>query len=167
MLAKNAPKTARLLETGNGVTASALLIAFGDLYAPSGTVVPGRQVLLSLLNANMWLTNRMPLRARTPINCLFYQSGVGIVARARVTGAGSANSVPLSAAPGIPEGWFAMALTLEDVDIFNRPLDVRPFIQQLSFVSDKKYWGHAFRSTPRLILKKDFDLLLKEAKRAR
>ena len=102
----------------------------------------------------------MPKALNLPIRAVFYQAGVGVVARATIVGARSTKTLGANPLPGLPTAWFPIALDLEDVRIFDQAIDVRPLIASLEFVSNKRYWGHSFRFSPRRIGAADFDALV-------
>jgi len=135
-----------------------LLLVFGDLDT-SGRRLFAPEILRTLLGACVWLTPRLPKALRLPTSAVFYMTGVGVVASARVVGVRPTKSLSVTPLPGLPLSMFPFTLDLADVKILEKPHDVRPLIDRLSFVSNKTYWGHGFRYSPRLISRPDFRLL--------
>jgi hypothetical protein len=62
---------------------------------------------------------------------------------------------------------FSQRLSLVETKRFSVPLDPRPMVDALDFISNKRYWGHAFRTTPRKISKKDYLAVLRSAVQGR
>lgn len=137
-----------------------LLIVFGNLSSSTGTEFGGARILASLFSAGFWLTARLPLRLKLPIDALFYQSAVGVVAQARVVALRSTKSLKASPLPGLPIGMYPHVLDLEATHVFPKPIVVRNIAADLSFITNKVYWGHAFRYTPRLISRRDYNLIV-------
>jgi len=141
----------------------ALLVAFGDLFDRTGAIVRGRAILTALLGSGVWLTTRVPKAAVPPIAAAFYQTGIGVVACARVVGLRPTTSLVRVPLPDLPLKMFPTALDLDSVRLFERPVDVRSVLDQLSFIHNKKQWGQAFRYTPRMIPKSDYDALIRQS----
>jgi len=51
---------------------------------------------------------------------------------------------------------FKQRLALEDVVIFKEAIPLAPLVDRLEFVSNKKYWGTALKTSPRYISVEDY-----------
>lgn len=145
----------------NNSEQSYAIIAFGEVEGPN-TKISADQVFEGLFPKHLWYVTRTSLL--TPgMTILFYQSGKGFRATATLkelanveTNVLLGNRVFLT---------FTKRLALENCKAFTAPIDVRDFVGKLDFISDKKYWGHAFRSTPRRISESDYNTIMKHAPR--
>jgi hypothetical protein len=134
----------------------ALLLVFGDLDFGRGRLI-GAEILKTLLKQRTWLVPRIPERLSLPIDAIFYQSAKGFMASARVVGM---HRTTEDNEMNLPASMFPVTLELKKVDIFAKPVEVKPLINGLTFISNKKHWGHSFRHSPRMILRTDYNLVL-------
>lgn len=141
----------------------ALLIVFGDIDGEHGRI-PADTIFQSLLAQNVWFTARVPAKAVDGVYCVFYQSGKGFQATAKISGIEGTTSVDRIRFSGIPLDYYPVKIGLVSVRRFSKPIDPRPLLARLSFVSNKVYWGHSFRYSPRLIPFDDYSIIAKSAK---
>lgn len=142
-----------------GVPGSAVLAIFGDLVDDSGKKISGARILRTLLEQSVWLTTRMPKHLPLPANALFYQSGVGIVARARIDAYRNVSKPSAHLLRGFTYYHFPIVLALSDVQILETPISIRPLVGQLDFIGNKVHWGLSLRFSPRLISERDYETL--------
>ncbi len=133
------------------------LIAFGNIEG-ANTKIPADSVFDRLFDAGLWYTTR-PSRVLEPGGyVMFYQNGAGFRGYAKITGIDdSASEAPFGHDPYFT---FSQRISLGDAERFAEPIDPRPLVASLDFISTKIQWGHAFRSTPRKISKKDYLTIL-------
>ncbi len=142
----------------------ALLITYGDLRNAVGRIlVSAVDVLEALLSRGYWLSPRKPGRWKPGDLVLFYQARVGFTASAKLSEvlAASKEDWPLSEI--LPSTAFSIKLVLDDLRVFTTPIDVKPMIEQLTFITNKSNWGSAFRPTPKPIPIVDATLVLERA----
>lgn len=130
-------------------TTNSLLIVFGDINFTAQKVT-GEKVYHYLTSRNVWFVSKCPRSAVSGMPILFYQSGVGFRGTATVANIGRTSASDGKDFSMIPLGSYPTKITLRNLHTFADPLDPRPLLQELSFVTNKKYWGHAFRNSPGL-----------------
>ena len=134
-----------------------LLIVFGKLSSTNGDSLPATKILRTLLDSAVWLATRVPARLALPARAAFYMSGTGVAATALVVEVLPTKNInPL---PGLPVSLFPISLRLTDITLFDNPVDIRQYVDRLSFIKNKTHWGHALRFSPRLINRADFDII--------
>ena len=138
----------------------ALLICYGDIVADDGTRIAGRTILESLVGRGYWLAMRMPKGWAPGIPVLLYQSQQGFTASATLKDVEQSRAADWRL-PGEPLFWrFPFKIILDKVRFFKEPVAARPILQKLWFVTNKAHWGHAFRTSPRLIPKADATFIM-------
>jgi hypothetical protein len=138
------------------------LVAFGDIEGPNRPVL-AEQVFSRLFRNAYWLIAR-PSRVIAPgVRMLFYQNEIGFRGHAVVAEimdnsqrAPFGNDIFLA---------FSQEVRLTDCHEFLTPVSARALVHDLDFVANKKYWGHAFRSTPRSISQGDYMTIVRAARR--
>ena len=141
----------------------ALLIVYSDIEGQNGPV-SAANVYKMLMARNLWFTPRLPRKPVTiGMPCLFYESGSGFRGAATLNGVDKTSVQDQSAFSSIPLRMYPYKLLLSAVRSFDTPLDPRPILNDLSFVSNKIYWGHSFRFSPRLITIQDYNRVLYSA----
>lgn len=165
----NSPRKGRAFndqpQAENSAARRAIVVAYADFDTLDGRHVLAGDILRTLIGRGYWLTPRVPVNWAKGMRVLFYQSKLGF------TASGSLTRVTVSRAedwrlPGnVPSTFFPLRLELRDVEIFAVPLNARPLVNRLSFITDKKNWGQAFRFSPRLIPKQDADAILRELRK--
>lgn len=139
----------------------AILIAYGDIRMPDGELVRGRAILNSLLGSHYWLSSRAPKRWIVGQRVLFYQASTGFTAAARLVNVEPSRAVDWQLPGRLHK--FPHKMILDDVQIFATPVEAKPLLIKLSFVINKKHWGHAFRYLPRMIPASDAITVLAKA----
>jgi hypothetical protein len=138
------------------------LIAFGDIEGAS-TKIPADVVFARLFDAGLWYTTRYSRVLTLGGRVLFYQNGTGFRGHAVIGEiADDAKDAPFGQDHFLS---FSQRLSLVETTRFPVPVDPRPIVDALDFITNKTYWGHAFRTTPRMILKKDYLAILRNAAR--
>jgi hypothetical protein len=137
-------------------------VVFGDLETAQRRI-PAKEILQKLLGAKLWMTPRLPKGLQIPTLVAFYMSRAGVVAHARVTGTRPTNALTSNPLPGLPLQLYPFILDLDQITIPDVPTNIRPFIPNLTFITDKTHWGQALRTSPRLISPADFSTLVQAA----
>ena len=141
---------------------SGLLIAFGDMSLPDGRAVSAGTIFRDLMSRGYWLSPRVPTGTFLDSHALFYQSGSGFRSVARITSIQSTTAAEGNIWGSHVASFFRWTIKLVDIEVFEEPLDIRPLIERLGFVVNKRYWGHSLRNTPRRISREDLSLILKQ-----
>lgn len=149
----------------NSTLTRAILVVYGDFETLDGKHIPAGDILQALIGRGYWLTPRIPAEWVKGMRALFYQAKLGFTAAGSLTNVTSSTTEDWRLPGDVPSSFFPIKLGLQDVEVFTSPLNARPLVNRLSFITDKKNWGQAFRFSPRLIPPQDADLILKEAKK--
>lgn len=136
----------------------ALLVVFGDIDFATPKI-SGHTVYDYLASKSVWFVPRSPHGVEVGTPVLFYQSGVGFRGTASVGSIVPSSSTDRKNFGLIPLDLYPTKINLCDLRTFLEPIDPRPILQQISFISNKTYWGHSFRYSPRLIPMSDFNLI--------
>ena len=140
---------------GDGTTFS--IIAFGNVEGPQG-IISGDTIFRELFAKSRWYTARASQAATPGTRVLFYQNGRGFRGTALIEGA-QKRAITTLAGRGLYMT-FQQELILQECATFSEPLDIRPIINDLEFIANKRYWGHSFRSTPRRISATDYHAIV-------
>lgn len=147
-------------ERGAVAARRVLLLVFGDLVSADGTIAASH-IFDRLVQRSFWLASRIPKPvALAPFPAIFYRSGDGFVATANVVQIEPASMSDIGVLGRANPVHFAYKLRLEDTRIFQNPIPMAPLVNELSFVSNKKYWGHALRTSPRWVDNRDLETIL-------
>jgi hypothetical protein len=65
--------------------------------------------------------------------------------------------------PGL-DGFFGRVLRLQRVVRFREPVPIRPLLDQLTFIKERRNWGVHFRRSAIRISERDFQLVVRRAK---
>jgi hypothetical protein len=137
------------------------IAAFGDLDTEKGKIGADR-VFDDLFARNVWYLPRPTRVIAQGTRVLFYQSGSGFRGSAIVSNIVEENTrYLLGALLFMP---FYRRLLLDECRRFVLPVSIRPIVTDLDFITNKVYWGQAFRATPRSISETDYDAILKFVK---
>jgi hypothetical protein len=93
---------------------------------------------------------------------LFYQAGTGFRGTATLREVAKTRPADWDF-PGYGFRLFPIKLLLDDIETFLEPIDMKPLVQDLGFVTNKRRWGHAVQMTPRLIPQFDLQIILRGA----
>lgn len=137
----------------------ALLVVFGDLNV-GNKIIRGNTVYDYLTQRSAWFVGRIPRSATTGMPALFYQSGQGFRGIAIIDEITRTSQSDTKDFGLIPLAIYPVKITLKSFRTFPVTIDPRPLIPKLSFVSNKTYWGHSFRFSPRVIPKSDYNLVV-------
>jgi hypothetical protein len=129
-----------------------------------------RDVLYSRLSTLSWPLNsrtRYQARLRAGDKVLFYVAGVqdpdrySILAKAKLAGPRMQVSRRIDATQEWlgPLGPVSMVVPLEKPEWLTSPVEVKPLIERLRFISNKVNWGNHFRGGIVAVTAEDFDLL--------
>ena len=138
-----------------------LILAFANSVTAHG-VKRAEDIFTDLMSSHVWFLSRRPKALKPQSMLLFYQSGLGLRGYARATHLGDASPADRARLAQYGLGHLSIRIDLEDVVIFNTPLNLRPLVNQLGFITNKTYWGHNLR-VPARISDDDFALLIRLA----
>lgn len=145
-------------------TREAILVTYGDLRNAVGRVrISAPAVLEALLSRGYWLSPRKPGRWKSGEIVLFYQAGLGFTATAKLVDVKTACKADWPFPDIALPREFSIKLSLDGSRVFPTPIDTKPLIERLAFVSNKTNWGTAFRPTPKLIPLADATSILDRA----
>ena len=136
----------------------ALLVVFGSL-GDGDLRLSGDAIYRTLAANNLWFVARIPRDLTPGTPTLFYESKIGFRGTAILDSIGRTTADDQSLVGRIPIKLYPYKLVLERWHDFAIPVDPRPHLAQLSFVSNKKHWGHSFRSSPRIVPMADFRII--------
>ncbi len=140
-------------------SAKIVLLTFSGSSTNSGSVKASR-IFDSLIGRRVWYVPRRSKDLGAGSTVLFYEAGSGIRGYATVSEVSDAKPVDQKSLTQFGLYHLAIKLVLSDVVVFDKALELGLLVDRLDFVSNKKYWGHALRSTPRTISYKDFETIL-------
>lgn len=152
------------------MTQSHYILIAGDIY-DDDHVVPARQIYDALVDRGLWLIWR-----ETPYQreyqegdrVLFYLARSGkcnIVGAAElVDGPEPADQEEMQAGDKLGLIGYDRKLRLRKVQRFPEGVQIRPLIPELTFIKNKKWWGHSFRQSAIRIPKEDFDRIIARAR---
>ena len=116
------------------------------------------------MGRRLWFLSRPTKIVGPGDSLLFYQNGRGVRGHATLISAEPVGAEDATVLRELGLSQFALRLLLKSVVEFKNPVSLRSIVRRLSFVRNKEYWGQALRTTPRVISKADFDLILQAAK---
>jgi predicted RNA-binding protein len=133
--------------------------AFGDL-ATNGHKVAAAKVFEILVSRDRWYLSNRPQALGRGAHLLLYQNGKGVRAFATVEDLleGTSEDFPL---PHSLRELFTTTVVLAKTVEFDPPINLRPLVDQLRFITNKKYWGQSLRLSPREIPRLDLETILK------
>ena len=91
---------------------------------------------------------------------MFYEAASGIRGYAEIETVSDATALDQESLLQFGLYHLAVKLSLTGMVVFPKPIELGPLVERLDFVSNKRFWGHSLRATPRTISKKDFDTIL-------
>lgn len=144
-----------------GDSKDALLIVFGDI-AISGRMIKAETIYEILTRHQAWLSSRR-IQALPGTPVLFYRVSVGFVGSASIVSVEGRRDNEPSLLRSFPDQMYPYKIHLSGVRTFSRTFNIRPLIPRLSFITNKTYWGHSFRTSPRRIPFSDYRLILETA----
>jgi hypothetical protein len=108
----------------------------------------------------VWYLPRMSRKLEIGDKLLFYQAREGVVGEATAAlVAASLESTDLGLLQGLGLGFLTIRVELKDTVSYGEPVRLGPIVESLSFISNKQFWGHSLRSTPRVLSEVDFNLI--------
>lgn len=144
--------------------AEPVLIVFGDLTA-FNPALTAEAIFAALLSAKKWFTTAHRNCLVPEAQIIFYQKSRGFVGTAVIAEVSRSSTSDAAACPGIPMRLFPYRLDLKVSKQFAGYIDVRPLLEDLSFIKNKAKWGRAFMGTPRAIPQADFQLIIRQKPR--
>jgi|GEM_PF-2878782 len=141
-----------------------LILVFGDTRTDQRTV-KAREILDELIKQDLWFLPRRSKHLKPGAELLFYQSGTGVVALATLRGTCDVVNADRALLQRLGIYYLTTKLILANVRNFRRPIPLRPLVHDLTFVTNKEYWGHSLRFTPRAISAKDYDRIIQSGRK--
>ncbi len=139
--------------------AKTVLLAFSGSSTNSGNVPSGR-IFDSLIGRAVWYVPRRSKDLVPESRVVFYEAKAGV--RGYATIADVSDATPSDQGTLVQFGLYHLAikLSLANIVVFSKAVHLGPLVHQLDFVSNKKYWGHSLRTTPRTISSGDFEKIV-------
>jgi len=137
------------------------IVAFGNIDGRDRTL-SADDVFKSLFDSGLWYVTRRSNAIHPGTRVLFYQSGKGFRGTAVVRDVVEDSTDRLLGTQIM--GRFSHRLLLSECRPFENWVDIREMLARLEFVTNKTYWGQAFRTTPRRISEADFMAIMAKAK---
>lgn len=135
-----------------------LLLAFSSTSTEAGRLSAAR-IFDKLFGNGLWFVPRPSAKFEEGSLLLFYQAGKGVVGEARLERIAAATPSDLNMLNALGLGFLTARLYLSDRLRYTVPVPLGPLVGRLNFVTNKQYWGHALRVTPREIDESDQSLI--------
>jgi hypothetical protein len=135
------------------------MLAFSKSSTGSGLVRAAR-IFEDLLGRRVWYVPRRSKDLIVGTSVLFYQAGAGVRGTARVLALSDATAYDRNSLREYGLYHLNIRIDLSDIEVFAGPIRLGPIVDQLDFISNKKYWGHSLRLTPRSISQADFEKII-------
>lgn len=136
------------------------MVTFGKI-ATRQSIISADHILSQLLSQKCWFTTKLTRSIGPGTKLLFYQNGAGFRASAVVSDVVHERQwTILQEAISFA---FNYRLMLTDIEMFERPIALGALVNELTFISNKLYWGTALRSSPRSIPLDDYLTIMKLA----
>jgi hypothetical protein len=129
------------------------IITFGNLTT-AGESISAERIFADLILERCWYITKFTKAQRVGSHVLLYQNGTGFRASSTVAEIRAESRTQLFQVP-ILLG-FTHRLALTDITVFPKAVALGPLVQQMTFITNKAYWGTALRSSPRSIPRSDF-----------
>jgi len=136
------------------------IVAFGDIDGPDCRIAAD-SVFDGLFAKGEWYITRPTASLLKGTKVLFYQNGRGIRGSALVGGVIECRTTHIFGCRVYSS--FTHRLVLDECATFVEPVNIRPLIPVLDFISNKVHWGQSFRTTPRRISEKDYFAIARQA----
>jgi predicted RNA-binding protein len=153
------------------MTLSHYIFVAGDIYDEE-RLIRAKEICESLLRRRIWLIWReTPYQRdyRVGDRVLFYLARSG---KCNFVGLAELDSEPEPATTEEIDMGEALGLIgydrkvrLRNIRLFSESIPIRPLIEELTFIKDKRWWGHWFRQSAMRIPQKDFERVLAEDSR--
>jgi hypothetical protein len=139
--------------------AKIVLLAFSGSSTNSG-IVKASRIFDSLIGRRLWYVPRRSKDLVVGSIVVFYEAGSGVRGYATVSEVTDAEPIDQGSLVQFGLYHLPVKIVLSDIVIFESPVQLGVLVDRLDFVSNKKYWGHSLRATPRTISHKDFETIL-------
>ena len=165
MLKEHSRRAAQITNSSQPPTSKAeknsesYLLAFGDMQV-GRSIIRAETLLNRFAEKGIWFVPRSRKSMHSGNLLLFYRSGTGFVACAQLRE--SLATTPSDRDDLAPLGLAHLneKLIIDSFTRFKSPVGIRSIVNSLSFVTNKKYWGHSVRTNLRTIPQGDTDLIL-------
>jgi hypothetical protein len=145
-----------------GQRAKVVLLTFADSRSDTG-IVTSDTIFDGLIHRGVWYVTRQPKELIKGASVLFYQAGKGMRGYASVEDVSKATALDQASLRQYALYHLTVKLVLTQIIVFPYPVELGPIVNMLDFISNKIFWGHSVRATPRLISKEDFDKIVSVA----
>lgn len=140
----------------------AILVAFANSHINTRAVT-SNEIFENLTNRFIWYVPRRTKSLVEGVAVLFYQAATGFRGHAIVTEILDASYCEMETLRNLGLYQLTTKLCLKEITVFTDPVKLGPIVNDVDFVTNKRYWGHSLRSTPRRISAKDFETITSEA----
>jgi hypothetical protein len=142
-----------------------LLFVFGPLmWLDSHDVkrsISGLELFDDLTSRGVWFSSRL-IPVSKPTAAIFHLKKSGVIAAASIEGSSppDESDAMLLSRYGL-DNYFKCRFNVTSVRRFETPVDLKPLIPSLSFITNKgSHWGTVLRTTPRRIPLADYDRIV-------
>jgi hypothetical protein len=139
----------------------AVLVTFANGISANGVSVSSNRIFARLMAMKRWYLARPIRKQKTNMKALFYEAGAGFRGHATIKESFAVDGHDKAVLEQLGVPFLKVRLDIDDIVIFEKPVPGAPHVHSLSFVSNKKHWGHSFRISPRLIPAEDFQRILR------
>ena len=144
---------------GSGDANSYVLVAYSGSQGASG-LVSATRIFDDLSRRNVWYTTRRAKGLNSGCTLIFYQAGLGITGYATVVEVSDNDRIDNEVLQNFGLYHLRFKIRLSNVIRFSVAVKLGPIVSDLDFITNKKYWGHSLRATPRSISAADFQKIL-------
>ena len=135
---------------------AAILVAFSKGNSSSGLTVPSEFIFDKLMAMKRWYVPRGIPECSADIKIIFYEAKIGFRGYATIRKASTIDPSDRVVLDRLGVPFLKFRVEIDEIVTFEKPLPVGPHVDSLSFITNKKYWGNAFRTSPRLIPAADY-----------
>lgn len=142
-----------------------ILAVFSDSFAQRKVL--SDEIYDYLIERHIWFMPRLSPKCGRGTVIAFYQAGSGVRGYAVIADASPCSVKDEHILKQFGLRHLKVRLDLEDTVTFGEPVLLRPIVDRLQFVTNKKFWGHSVRMSPRRISDEDFNVILCQARVAK
>jgi hypothetical protein len=138
------------------------LLAFGPAATATRTI-PASEIAEQLLGTSLWFISRPSKRIAPGMLLLFYQAGHGVIAESRLASVKPVTLTDIAKLNQLGLSYMQYRLDVTAVRFYCEAVRIGPLVDSLDFISNKRYWGHSLRLTPKSISTADASLIRSRA----
>lgn len=133
------------------------------IFGPGPTGLAADKIFGLLFPKGIWFFPSVALAPPPGADLLFYQSGAGVVAKAKAKDSGPVveGDDALVSQTGLSN--LRGRVTFEDATEFRQPIKLGPIVDALAFIKNKKNYGLYLRVSPRVIPYEDYEKIVSSA----